>query len=93
MGITSKLPGKGHDYGLFSVGAAIKLPLSGRHVLVDFEPQLLTCKVTPVSVLRAILTQISSQLSHPFIYLIDSAFVSQEIISQMLEEANCLWCL
>ncbi len=27
VGIASKLPGKGHDYGLFSVGAAIKLSL------------------------------------------------------------------
>ncbi len=51
-----QIPDKPHGYGLFSVGAAVKLPKSGRQLLIDIEVQEAGYKITPQSALLSILS-------------------------------------
>ncbi len=78
-----QIPDKPHGYGLFSVGAAVKLPKSGRRLLIDIEVQEASYKITPQSALVSILSRLRSQVSHQFISIFDSAFVTKQTISRL----------
>lgn len=79
-----QIPDKPHGYGLFSVGAAVKLPRCGLRVLIDIEVQEAAHKITPPTALITILKRLRARVHYPFVSVCDSAFVTKDVLAKLI---------